>query len=162
MKPDMPEDIELLRSSTMTIEYYMARMTYVIDGQFGEGYTRAHPDLMAKLVRCCCMDFDTSMRVKYGRKYDESEEPGEAIHFNNIHDFIDERIVITGLISDSTPMDDTYAKYVKWCLKLGIEDIRDKDEFTLELEKAGASVELRTSDRKRLRVYSRVRYNERG
>lgn len=53
----------LLEQAPMTADEYLRAGVRTIDKQFGEGYAKLHPELLAAYMKTCAMDFGTSMLV---------------------------------------------------------------------------------------------------
>ena len=51
-----PADL-FLRQAPMTTHDYFHEMVRVIDDKFGDGYAKAHPELVGALVQTCATDF---------------------------------------------------------------------------------------------------------
>ncbi len=53
----------LMRQAPMTISDYLDGAVSAIDKQFGDGYAKANPELVAGFIKACAMDFN-SMVIK--------------------------------------------------------------------------------------------------
>jgi hypothetical protein len=53
----------LLRQAPMTADEYLRAGVRTIDKQFGDGYAREHPELVAAYMKTCAIDFGTSVLV---------------------------------------------------------------------------------------------------
>lgn len=51
----------LLRQASMTAADYMREAVREIDGQFGEGYAKQHPELVAVFMTTAAQDFHTAL-----------------------------------------------------------------------------------------------------
>ena len=54
----------LLKQASDTAQAYMIRAKYDINEQFGEGYAKDHPELVAAYMKVAAMDFQTMAKVK--------------------------------------------------------------------------------------------------
>lgn len=52
---------DLIRQARDTAETYFNQAVRIIDGKFGEGYAKEHPELIAGFMKTAAMDFDTCM-----------------------------------------------------------------------------------------------------
>lgn len=52
---------ELLNQASSTATRYFKEAVAVIDNQFGDGYARAHADLVAAFMRTASIDFATAI-----------------------------------------------------------------------------------------------------
>lgn len=52
---------ELLRQASMTAEVYLIEAVRCIDKQFGEGYAKKNPALIASFISTSATDFNTAM-----------------------------------------------------------------------------------------------------
>lgn len=50
----------LMRQAPDTIALYLRRAVEVIDAEFGKGFAKAHPDLVAAFLAACARDLETS------------------------------------------------------------------------------------------------------
>jgi hypothetical protein len=53
----------LMQQAPMTADEYLRAGVRTIDKQFGDGYAKQHPELLAAYMKTCAMDFGTSMLV---------------------------------------------------------------------------------------------------
>ncbi len=54
----------LWRQTEPTVEGYLARAVSMVDAQFGEGFAKAHPQLVGQIVSAMASDFHTSLTCK--------------------------------------------------------------------------------------------------
>jgi L-rhamnose mutarotase len=50
-----------MRQAPLTVAEYLQHVRRDIDNEFGEGYAKAHPELVAKLVECCVKDYSATL-----------------------------------------------------------------------------------------------------
>lgn len=55
---------DLLRQAPLTADQYMRHAAHLIDEQFGEGYAKKHPELVAAFMRVCAADFNSTTLAK--------------------------------------------------------------------------------------------------
>lgn len=61
----VPTDAEtLMRQASMTANEYAVAAIESIDRLLGEGYAKAHPELIAAFITAAAQDFHTAMMVK--------------------------------------------------------------------------------------------------
>lgn len=51
----------LMRQAPTTVELYLKEVIEMVDVNFGKGYARANPALVASLVETCAKDYSTAM-----------------------------------------------------------------------------------------------------
>ena len=56
----MDNDEVLVRQATYKASVYLAEAVSAIDGVFGDGYAKGHPDLVAAFINACGQDFAAS------------------------------------------------------------------------------------------------------
>ena len=71
------EPAGLVKYAGITAGDYMRTAVVQIEDQFGEGYAKEHPDLVAAFMNVCARDFQTAVTV--GIVQDESERLCDAI-----------------------------------------------------------------------------------
>jgi hypothetical protein len=54
----------LMRQASMTATDYMTAACRAIDGQFGQGYAKANPALVASFMQVAASDFNTACTAK--------------------------------------------------------------------------------------------------
>lgn len=62
----------LLRQAHMTADEYLLQAIDCIDRRLGDGYARAHPELIAAFMNIAARDFHTSLTVKALDHLDDS------------------------------------------------------------------------------------------
>ena len=50
-----------MEQATWTTAFYMEQGQGMIDHQFGEGYCKEHPELLAAFINACAQDLHTGM-----------------------------------------------------------------------------------------------------
>lgn len=50
-----------VRQAIMTAAHYMTHGSDALDQEFGSGYAKAHPELLAAFMRTCAADFHTAV-----------------------------------------------------------------------------------------------------
>jgi hypothetical protein len=55
------DDTELMHQAPMAVNTYLIKAVKSIDGQFGTGFSRKHPELVAAFLRASAMEFQTSV-----------------------------------------------------------------------------------------------------
>jgi len=55
---------EAVKQASTTAEEYFLKAVVKIDNEFGEGYAKANPLLVATFMKVCAMDFDTWARTE--------------------------------------------------------------------------------------------------
>lgn len=51
----------LMKQAGMTVHVYLMDAVRSIDGQFGDGYAAAHPELVAAFIQACAIDYATAI-----------------------------------------------------------------------------------------------------
>lgn len=59
---------ELLEQASHTAESYLCHAVRAIDRQFGDGFAKKHPDLVAAYMKTACEDFNTSISLKIAER----------------------------------------------------------------------------------------------
>lgn len=52
---------QLMEQAPSTIDYYLSEARFRIDKEFGEGYAKEHPELVAMFVQACVKDYSATM-----------------------------------------------------------------------------------------------------
>ncbi len=52
---------DLMKQAMLTSHSYLSSAIRIIDGELGEGYAKAHPELIAGFMRTAAADFNTCM-----------------------------------------------------------------------------------------------------
>jgi len=91
MRPSI-DPTEAMTQASMTTHDYFRRAIRIIDEVFGEGYAKAHPNLLASMIRSQHLEFaNTSDRDGIGSITDELENIAEQ--FGRIADAIEKKEV---------------------------------------------------------------------
>jgi len=61
----------LMRQAPATAETYLYEAVNCIDGKFGTGYSKQHPDLVGSFINCCAVDLLAST---IGKKMEDISE----------------------------------------------------------------------------------------
>ena len=78
----------LMRQASMTASDYMRAAVHEIDAQFGKGYAKAHPELVAAFMSTAAQDFHTGLMAatiqdlssRLGDLHSAVGEIAQAIH----------------------------------------------------------------------------------
>lgn len=54
----------MVKQAPMTVDTYLREAVERIDGVFGDGYAKSHPELVAAFIAACVEDFSTAATVK--------------------------------------------------------------------------------------------------
>ena len=84
--PLTPSD--LLHQAVLTAHSYLSSAIRIIDDEFGEGYAKAHPELVAGFMHTAAMDFDSCMERQALNSL-ASDIGDIAIAINNLSSSID-------------------------------------------------------------------------